>query len=95
MLQVIAANREHVALEDLVGYATTLHLDVSQVRADLERHTFREAVELDQDQMVAMEIDGLPSALVNGKRINGAMPASVYLRAVEKALRGTTAHAAR
>jgi len=95
MLALVAANREHVALEDLVGYATSLQLDAPQVRADLEQHTFREAIELDQDQMLAMEIDGLPSALVNDRRVNGAMPASVYLRAVERALRGTTAHEAR
>ena len=95
MLTLIAANRERVTLEDLVGYATTLDLDTSQIRVDLEQRAFREAVELDQDQMLAMEIDGLPSTLVNDRRANGAMPASVYLRAVEKALGGATAHAAR
>lgn len=44
--------------------------------------------------MLAMEIDGLPSALVDDRRVNGAMPASVYLRAVERALRGTVTYEA-
>jgi RNA polymerase sigma factor (sigma-70 family) len=95
MLELVAANLERLALEDLVGYATALHLDASRFRTDLERHTFREAVELDQDQMAAMDIGALPSALVNCKRVHGASPASTYCSAVEKALRATAAHEAR
>jgi RNA polymerase sigma factor (sigma-70 family) len=91
MLELVAADPEHVALEDLVGYATTLHLDSSRFRNDLELHTFREAIELDQDQRAAMDIDALPSALVNCKRVHGALPASAYFGAVERALRETHA----
>ena len=94
MLELVAATPEHVALEDLVRHATTLHLDCAHFRSDLERHTFREAVELDQDQMAAMDIDGLPNALVNYRRVHGALPASTYFAAVAKALReqSSTAH---
>ncbi len=95
MLELVAANRDHMALDDLVEYAMTLQLDAARFRADLEHHTFRDAVALDDDQRIAMEIDSLPSALVNQRRIDGAMPASVYFRAVEQALRGATAPEAR
>ena len=91
MLELVAENPEHVALEDLVGYATTLHLDSARFRNDLELHTFREAIELDQDQRAAMDIDALPSTLVNGRRVHGALPASTYFAAVAKALREQSA----
>jgi RNA polymerase sigma factor (sigma-70 family) len=87
MLELVAANPEHVALDDLVGYATTLGLDSSRFRSDLELHTFRDVIELDQDQREGMDIEALPSALLNGKRVHGALPASVYVTAVAKALR--------
>jgi predicted DsbA family dithiol-disulfide isomerase len=87
MLERVAASPERQALEDLVGYATALRLDAARFRTDLERHTFRDAVELDRDQMTAMDIDGLPSALVNGSRVHGALPATAYADAIERALR--------
>jgi predicted DsbA family dithiol-disulfide isomerase len=37
--------------------------------------------------MIAMEVDALPIALVNGKRIHGALPAATYLQVVKQALR--------
>jgi predicted DsbA family dithiol-disulfide isomerase len=87
MLERIAANLERLALHDLVDHAIALGLDAPQFRADLERRAFRDAVELDQDQMAAMEIDALPHALINGRRVFGALPAATYADAVERALR--------
>jgi protein-disulfide isomerase len=86
MLDVITANPEHLALEDLVGHATALRLDASRFRSDLALHTFREAVELDQDHMAAMGIDAVPSAIVNGKRVHGALPVDAFAGAVEAVL---------
>ena len=86
MLQLVAQNREHLTVEDFVGYATTLHLDATRLRNELQHHAYRAAVELDQDQMVTMDIHALPSAIVNGKRVHGAQPASAYIAAVEEAL---------
>ena len=40
----------------------------------------------DRDQMAAMDVHALPSAIVNGKRVHGALPAASYLSAVEDAL---------
>lgn len=87
MLELVAASPERQALEDLVACATTLHLDPARFRADLEQRTFRGAVELDRDQMAAMDIDGLPSAIINGERFHGALPATACADAVERALR--------
>jgi hypothetical protein len=36
-----------------------------------------------------MQIDSLPSALVNGQRLHGALPAATCLAAVEHALQRT------
>jgi protein-disulfide isomerase len=87
MLERVAANRERLAIDDLVRIAADLPLDAGRLRTDLERRVFREAVEIDQDHMVAMDVDALPIALVNGKRVHGALPADTYDRVVQHALR--------
>ena len=98
MLDRVAADPEHQGLDDLVAHAGAIGLDGSRLRADLEHRAFRAAVELDQDHRLAMEIDSLPSALVNGRRVHGALPAGACLDAIAHALqqaRGAEATAAR
>jgi protein-disulfide isomerase len=87
MLDRVAASPERQALDDLVAHARALDLDASRLRADLERRAFRDAVEVDRDHQLAMEIEALPHALVNGRRVHGALPAETWLDAVEQALR--------
>ena len=38
--------RDHLALDDLLGYATALHLDASRMRTELEQHVYRDSIEL-------------------------------------------------
>jgi RNA polymerase sigma factor (sigma-70 family) len=87
MLERVAATRERLAIDDLVRAAAGLPLDVGRLRSDLERGAFREAVEIDQDHRVAMDVDALPIALVNGKRVHGALPADTYVQVIQSALR--------
>jgi predicted DsbA family dithiol-disulfide isomerase len=87
MLERVAAAPERVTLEDLVEHARTLSLDLLRFRGDLEQRNFRDAVELDQAHQVAMDIDTLPSAIVNGARVHGALRIDSYLRAIENVLR--------
>jgi predicted DsbA family dithiol-disulfide isomerase len=87
MLDRVAADPERPTLDGLVAHARALGLDTERLRADLERRAFRDVVELDQDHRLAMEIDALPHALVNGRRLHGALPAATGLDAVEHARR--------
>jgi hypothetical protein len=87
MLDRVAAEPGRQTLDDLVAHARALGLDAPRLRADLERRAFREIVELDHDHRRAMAIDGLPHALVNGRRVHGALPAATCADAVECALR--------
>lgn len=87
MLERVAAAPERVTLEDLVEHARTLSLDVLRFRGDLEQRNFRDAVELDQAHQAAMDIDALPSAIVNGARVHGALHTDSYFRAIEHVLR--------
>ena len=87
MLERVAASPEHQTLDDLERHAASLGLDAAQLRDDLTRRTFRDALELDRDQMAAMAIDGVPGALVNGRRVHGAVPAATCADAVEDSLR--------
>jgi RNA polymerase sigma factor (sigma-70 family) len=98
MLDRVAADPVRQGLDDLVAHARAIGLDGSRLRDDLERRAFRAAVELDQDHRLAMEIDALPSALVNGQRVHGALPVATCLDAVARAVqraRGANATAAR
>ncbi len=89
MLERVAASPERQAPGDLVAHGQALGLDASRLRADLERRAFRDAVELDQDHRLAMDINALPHALVNGQRVHGALPVATCLAAVEYALQRT------
>jgi protein-disulfide isomerase len=86
MLARIGADPARVAREDLVGHAAALGLDAGRLAAELAARAFRDAAERDVDQMVAMDIDALPCALVDGRRVHGALPAASCLAAVEQAL---------
>lgn len=86
MLDRVAAEPGRQTLDDLVAHAGALGLDAARLRADLVRRAFREVVELDQDHRLAMEIDALPHALVNGQRVHGALPVATCLAAVERAV---------
>jgi protein-disulfide isomerase len=85
MLAAIAADRTHVDLESLVAHARALGLDADRFRRDLETHAFGDTAALFRDQEDAMEIHALPSAIVGGKRVHGAVPATEYLRAIDGA----------
>jgi predicted DsbA family dithiol-disulfide isomerase len=89
MLDRVTADPERQGLDDLVAHGRALGLDAPRLRADLERRAFREAVEVDQGHRLAMEIDALPHALVNGQRVHGALPVATCLDAVERALQRT------
>lgn len=86
MLELLAANPDQLGTDDLVADAAKLNLDVTRFRSDLDAHAYSEAVDLDQDQAITMDIHALPSAIVNGKRVHGALPASAYRAAIDEAL---------
>ena len=73
-------------LEQLVAIAGELGLDAARVRTKLTQHAYRDELQLLQDQRTTMEVTALPSCLVNGKRVHGAVGTDTFVMAVEEAL---------
>jgi RNA polymerase sigma factor (sigma-70 family) len=87
MLEGVAVAPAHITLDDLITHAAALDLDTARLRDDLVRRRFRASVEQDLDHMAAMAIEALPSAIVHGARVAGAVPALAFAPAIEAALR--------
>ncbi len=89
MFDRVAARSAPPGLDDVLADAAALRLDAGRLRAELARRTFGAAVALDQDQMAAMDIDALPSALVQFTRVHGAASYDTFADAVERVLHAT------
>jgi hypothetical protein len=92
MLERVGASPARIALDELVAHAAALGLDVARFRAEVEREAFRAVIERDQLQMAAMEFDAVPAALVNGRRVSGALRVETCAGVVEQALRRVACH---
>jgi protein-disulfide isomerase len=77
MCAALLANRTRQDDADAVEYAQTIGLDVAAFRAELDSG-LAERVNDDTDQGYAMGVTGTPTVLINGKRIEGAVPADSY-----------------
>lgn len=85
MLDRVAGQRELTG-DALTAIAQELGLDTARFRSELAQHTYRDDLELIQDQRTTLDITALPSSLVNGKRVHGAVPAEDFMLAVEDAI---------
>ena len=59
-------------LQDLIGYAKSLGLDVPQFEHDLEAGTYAKKVRDDFRSGVRSGVNGTPTFFVNGERYNGS-----------------------
>lgn len=72
---------------DLEREAEALGLDLARFRAELDAHTYRDAVRLDAAGGNALGVDGTPSMFVNGVMVQGGAKAPAQLeQVVQRAL---------
>lgn len=71
MHDLLYANQKQLAVEDVLGYAEQLRLDVDQFRKDLEQHTYAEAVKQDMLRAIDDGVNGTPTLFINGERYDG------------------------
>ena len=74
----VFANFGHLTREDLEAAAKTAGLDLAAFRAALDARTYRDVVEADAADGVALGVDGTPTMFVNGHPINGAMEETTF-----------------
>lgn len=72
------ANFGHLTREDLEAAAKTAGLDLAAFRAALDARTYRDVVEADAADGVALGVDGTPTMFVDGHPINGAMEETTF-----------------
>jgi protein-disulfide isomerase len=72
---------------DLLTYASRLGLPADSFAACLDSGRFRDAVSADMQEGRAMGVSATPTFFINGRRLVGAQPPSVFREAVQNALK--------
>jgi predicted DsbA family dithiol-disulfide isomerase len=71
MAELLFANPRKTSVDDLVGHASQLGLDVDKFRADLESEEVKKEVASDVEAGKAAGVRGTPTIFVNGIRYQG------------------------
>jgi cyclophilin family peptidyl-prolyl cis-trans isomerase len=66
-----AGQSRDAMVDVLAGYAAELGLDAEQLAADLEEGTYRDRVEQQYNEALALGISGTPTVFINGQYYNG------------------------
>ncbi len=86
MHDMLYENQGALELDDLVGYATNLGLDVERVVTELERRAHLPRVKEDFNSGVRSGVNGTPTFFINGARFDGAFEEQSLLEALRKTL---------
>jgi len=87
MHDILYENQQHLTMNDILGYATTIGLDVKAFQADLESHKYQAVVQKDVADGQALGVQGTPTFFINGTKYLGALPYDQLTAAVERALK--------
>ena len=85
MHDLLLANQENLQLDDLVTYATRLHLNVERFRADLIRHPYAARVAQDVDSADRSGVTGTPTFFINDHRHDDPQDLPTLTHAIEEA----------
>jgi protein-disulfide isomerase len=80
------AHQDALTRPALERYAADLGLDLPRFRAALDEAVLDAALDADADDATRLHVQGTPTFFVNGRRIIGAQPLSVFRETVDKAL---------
>ena len=73
--------------EELIRYATDLHIPADSFMQCLDGGRFRAKVEADMEEGRRLGISGTPTFFINGRRLVGAQPYEQFKSAIERALK--------
>jgi protein-disulfide isomerase len=78
-------HQDKLAREDLIEYARAIGLNVDDFTKALDEHTYKDAVQRDQADGLALRIQGTPSLFINGVLYTGNYAAADLKAAIEAA----------
>ena len=70
MCDLLSADFSKQGMEDVLGYARALGMDVERFKADLEDRKLEELIERDKMEGVRAKVVGTPTLFINGKMYN-------------------------
>lgn len=88
MHDMVFENRDRVAMEDLLGYARRLGLDMKGFEASLRDRQLMGRIEADYNEGIDRMVRATPTFFINGKKVEGAVPYPLFKQEVERALAG-------
>lgn len=83
MYDLLFENREALEDSDLVGYATSLGLDIERFSRELESHEHAARVRTDLASGARSGVDGTPTFFIGGEKYEGANDFESLLAALE------------
>jgi protein-disulfide isomerase len=84
--ELLFANQQRLADEDLAGYARTLGFPPDRVARAIATHAHKAVIERDQALADEVEAKGTPTFFVNGRRLVGAQPIEKFRALVDQEL---------
>lgn len=87
MRDLLFANQRKLGWEELLGYAQQLDLDLDRFIADLDSGKHQEVVLRDRAEGERLGVKGTPTFFINGRRLVGVQPYSVFKKVIEDELR--------
>lgn len=85
---VLVKNRAALDRPALLDYAAQAGLSVARFGRDLDDTSLDARIEADLALAEKLDVKGTPTVFVNGRRITGAQPLSMFLAEVDRALAG-------
>lgn len=86
MHDLLFENRNRVARDDIFGYARRLNLDMARFESSLGDRDLITRMEADYNEAIERGVRATPTFFINGRKVEGAIPYSLFKREVETAL---------
>ena len=80
------ANQEDLSRDAILGYAKQAGLDVGELTAALDQHTFAKALSDEENAAKEIGVQATPTFLINGQEVRGAVPPDMFRQAIDEAL---------
>lgn len=85
--ELMIANPDDLSRDKLIELGKQAGLDIRKLEVALDKHTYASAVEDDVETAKALEFFGTPSFVINGRRIQGALPVDELKKTIEASLK--------
>jgi len=84
-----AYEKESEVDKKFIEYAAAAKFDVERFKKELENRNYEDLLETDKKKAVGMGINGTPTFLINGIKLEGAQPYGEFKKVIEAELKNT------